>query len=101
LRELERAAREGPGEPRLILGWALALDAVGERRSAIQALAESVDGDGASGEVRQALVTLLRDAGDTEKALTRAREWSRAEPTETRARALVEALERPGSQRQP
>lgn len=101
LRELERAAWEGPGEPRLILGWALALDAMGERRSAIHALAEAVDSDGANGEVRQALVTLLRDAGDTEEALARAREWSRAEPTEIRARALVEELERPGSPRQP
>ena len=94
---LGRASREAPDAPRLVLGWALALDASHRRSRAIEVLSQAVDRGTADGEVWQALVTFLRDEGQREAARDRVRSWLAASPNDPRALALSKDLGREDS----
>jgi predicted CXXCH cytochrome family protein len=93
LAELGRAAETAPDEPQLVLGWALALDAADRRDEAIEALAAAIDRGSSDADLQYALVTLLRDNGELERARTRAGAWLASRPEEARAGALLRELE--------
>jgi predicted CXXCH cytochrome family protein len=93
LAELARAAQTAPNAPRLVLGWALALDAAGRRDEAISVLAEAIDRGLTNADLQQALITLLRDQGELERARTRAEAWLRSRPGDSRAAALLREIE--------
>jgi Flp pilus assembly protein TadD len=89
LSQLALAAQAAPDQPRLVLGWALALDAAGRRAEAISVLAEAVDRGAASADIHHALVTLLRDQGELERARIRVEGWLRSQPGDPRAEGLL------------
>lgn len=91
--ELERASKSAPDSPRLTLGWALGLDAAGRRQEAIGVLEAAVERGAGDADVYQALVTFMRDSGQTQRALAHAEQWLRSDPQAPNARALVEQLE--------
>jgi Flp pilus assembly protein TadD len=93
LSQLALAAEAAPDEPRLVLGWALALDAGGQRGEAISVLEAAVDRGAGNADVRHALVALLRDQGELERARTRVNDWLRSQPEDPRARALARELD--------
>lgn len=93
LSQLARAAQAAPEEARLVLGWALALDAAGRRAEAISILAEAADRGATSADLHHALITLLRDRGELERARVRAESWLRSRPEDRRAEALLRELE--------
>jgi predicted CXXCH cytochrome family protein len=92
LSQLALAAQAAPDQPRLVLGWALALDAADRRAEAISVLARAVDRGAASTDIHHALVTLLRDQGELERAQTRAEGWLRSQPADPRAEGLLREL---------
>ena len=81
--ELARAAK-GSGEPRLVLAHALSLDGLGRGGEAIEVLTRAVDAGHADGEVYQALVSLLNQAGRAADAAARLREGQEAYPADPR-----------------
>jgi len=93
LSQLARAARAAPDAPRLVLGWALALDAAGRRSEAISVLADAIDRGVMNGDLQHALVTLLRDQGELERARARADVWLRSQPGDPRAAAILRELQ--------
>jgi Flp pilus assembly protein TadD len=95
LEQLTRAAQDGPNQPRLVLAWALALDAADRRSEAIAALAAAVDRGVSSGDIQHALVALLRDQGEMERARTRAQAWQRSYPDDPRPAAILAELDAP------
>jgi predicted CXXCH cytochrome family protein len=92
LAELQEAALRAPGDPRLVLAWSLSLDAAGRRSEAIGVLEEAVDRGVANGDLMHALVSLLREEGELERARGRARQWQTAAPGDVRARQMLESL---------
>jgi predicted CXXCH cytochrome family protein len=95
LEQLTRAAQDAPNQPRLVLAWALALDAADRRSEAIAALAAAVDRGVSSGDIQHALVALLRDQGEMERARTRAQAWQRSYPDDPRPAAILAELDAP------
>lgn len=93
LSQLAQASQTAPQEPRLVLGWALALDASGRREEAISTLVEAVDRGTTSADLQHALVALLRDHGELERARVHAEAWLRSWPGDLRARSLLRELE--------
>jgi len=81
--ELARAA-DGAGEPRLVLAHALSLDGLGRGAEAIEVLTRAAEAGHADGEIYQALVSLLTQAGREAEAAARLEEWRAAFPADPR-----------------
>jgi predicted CXXCH cytochrome family protein len=92
LAEFARAAQSAPDQPQLTLAWALSLDAAGRRGEAIDALAAAIDEERGSGDLRHALVSLLRDDGQLEQARGRLQQWLEQSPDDPRAKSLAAEL---------
>jgi predicted CXXCH cytochrome family protein len=94
LAEFERATKSAPEEPQLTLAWALALDAAGRHAEATEILGEAIDEGRGSGDIRHAIVTLLRDQGQRDRAQQRLAQWLVVSPDDPRARGLAEEFGR-------
>ncbi|HEB91495.1 MAG TPA: tetratricopeptide repeat protein, partial [Deltaproteobacteria bacterium] len=92
LAQLETAARSAPDDPRLVLGWALALDGIGRRDEAITILEALAERGRADADALHALVALMRDAGQLDRALAWVHRWLEWMPGDPRALALEKSL---------
>ncbi len=89
---LDQAVGLAPGEARFAYAHALALDGVGNRTGALDALARAQQRHPFDREILQALATLHRDAGHREVALTWARKLLDISPGDEGVGRLVSEL---------
>ena len=92
LRELDRASARTPLDPRITLGFALALDGQGRRTEALKVLAAAIDEGRGDGSLYHALVSVLRAEGRLREARTRVGAWLEAYPDDPQARAMLGEL---------
>lgn len=89
---LQKALILAPENPRYAYVYAIALNSAGRTQDALEILKQAGRRHPADFDILIALVTISRDAGDREAAISYAEELVRAVPNAPQGRALLEAL---------
>jgi tetratricopeptide (TPR) repeat protein len=98
LQELERAALLAPDEPRYTYVYAVALNSFGRPADAIRVLDRASGRWPGNRDMLMALVTMQRDAGESEAARSTAARLSQAFPNDPQIGALIKQLSAPHRQ---
>jgi Flp pilus assembly protein TadD len=92
LEELQRAAQLAPENPRYAYVVAIALNSLGQADAAVRTLQKAHADFAADFDIAWALVTMLRDTGNTAEARTIAEALAEQRPDDASVQALLESL---------